>query len=80
METKMVREASVSPISAVSEGAEATLRLAVSPELEGVTGRYFDGVREAGAHAQAYDPGARRRLWELSEELAGVRTGLRAEA
>ena len=39
------------------------VRLAVSPELEGVTGRYFDGTREARANRQAYDAGARRRLW-----------------
>ena len=40
----------------------------------GVTfqGRYFDGQSEAGAHAQAYDPEARRRLRELSEGLVGL--------
>jgi hypothetical protein len=47
------------------------LRLAVSPELEGVTGRYFDGQREARANRQAYDVEARKRLWDLSEELCG---------
>ena len=50
---------------------EAVVRLAVSPELEGVTGRYFDGTREARANRQAYDEGARKRLWVLSEELSG---------
>jgi NAD(P)-dependent dehydrogenase (short-subunit alcohol dehydrogenase family) len=72
MDTKMVRESFGSSWTTLEEGAEATLRLAVSPELDGVTGRYFDGVREARANAQAYEPDARRRLWELSEELAGV--------
>jgi hypothetical protein len=55
----------------VQEGADATVRLAVSPELEGVTGRYFDGMREAHANQQAYDAQARKRLWALSEELCG---------
>ena len=51
---------------------EATLRLAADAELDGVTGRYFDGQNEARAHPQAYDPDARRRLRELSERLVGL--------
>jgi NAD(P)-dependent dehydrogenase (short-subunit alcohol dehydrogenase family) len=71
METKMVLETFGYTMSTVEEGAEATVRLAVSPELEGVTGRYFDGQREARANRQAYDEEARKRLWDLSEELCG---------
>lgn len=56
----------------MEKGAAATLRLATAPELEGVTGKYFDGVKEARADAQAYDPNIRRRLWRLSEELCGL--------
>ncbi|CAA9434739.1 MAG: Short-chain dehydrogenase/reductase SDR [uncultured Rubrobacteraceae bacterium] len=55
----------------VEEGTEAVARLVASPEVEGVTGRYFDGTREARANRQAYDEGARKRLWALSEELSG---------
>jgi NAD(P)-dependent dehydrogenase (short-subunit alcohol dehydrogenase family) len=69
MNTKMVRESFGSAWTTVEEGTDATLRLATSPDLDGVTGRYFDGVRAASAHAQAYQPEARRRLWELSSEL-----------
>ena len=69
MPTKMVSEAGVSPTSTLEEGVEAVSRLAVEPELEGVTGRYFNGRREATAHAQAYDAEAVRRLRELSEGL-----------
>jgi NAD(P)-dependent dehydrogenase (short-subunit alcohol dehydrogenase family) len=72
MPTKMVREAGVSPTSTLEEGLRATLRLAADPELDGVTGQYFDGERESAAHPQAYDPEARRRLRELSERLAAV--------
>ena len=72
METKMVIETFGSSMSTVEEGAEATVRLATSPELEGVTGRYFDGTREGRADAQAYDEGAKKRLWNLSEELCGT--------
>jgi NAD(P)-dependent dehydrogenase (short-subunit alcohol dehydrogenase family) len=75
MNTKMVLESFRSAITSVEEGAEATLWLATSPDLDGATGRYFDGMREARANGQAYEPEARRRLWELSEELVGLRTG-----
>jgi NAD(P)-dependent dehydrogenase (short-subunit alcohol dehydrogenase family) len=71
MDTKMVLETFGYTMNMVEDGAEATVRLAVSSELEGVTGRYFDGRREARANRQAYDAGARRRLWNLSEELCG---------
>ena len=69
MNTKMVLESFGDPWTTVEEGAEATLRLATSPDLDGVTGRYFDGLREASANGQAYVPEARQRLWELSEHL-----------
>jgi NAD(P)-dependent dehydrogenase (short-subunit alcohol dehydrogenase family) len=71
MDTKMVWGNFGYTMSTVEEGAEAVVRLAVSPELEGVTGRYFDGTREARANRQAYDPRARKRLWDLSEDLSG---------
>jgi NAD(P)-dependent dehydrogenase (short-subunit alcohol dehydrogenase family) len=71
MDTKMVAETFGYTMSTVEEGAEAVVRLAVSPELEGVTGRYFDGKREAHANRQAYDVVARQKLWDLSEKLCG---------
>src|SRR5215216_3374644 len=46
MDTRMVLETFGRSMSTVEEGAEATVRLATSPELEGITGRYFDGTRE----------------------------------
>jgi NAD(P)-dependent dehydrogenase (short-subunit alcohol dehydrogenase family) len=72
MDTKMVRGTFGYAKSTVEEGAEAAARLAASPELEGVTGRYFDGTREARANRQAYDAEARQKLWALSEELCGT--------
>ena len=71
MDTKMVQDTFGYTMSTVEEGTEAVVRLAVSQEVEGVTGRYFDGMREARADGQAYDKEARQRLWELSEELCG---------
>jgi NAD(P)-dependent dehydrogenase (short-subunit alcohol dehydrogenase family) len=72
MDTTMVRRAGVTPVSTVEQGAEAILNLAVSPALEGRSGLYFNGLREARAHSQAYDAEARRRLWALSVKLTGL--------
>jgi NAD(P)-dependent dehydrogenase (short-subunit alcohol dehydrogenase family) len=71
MDTKMVQSTFGYTMSTVEEGTEAVVRLAISQEVEGVTGGYFDGTREARANRQAYDLQARDRLWVLSEELCG---------
>jgi NAD(P)-dependent dehydrogenase (short-subunit alcohol dehydrogenase family) len=73
MNTTMVARAGVSPMSRVEDGAAAILKLAVSPELEGRSGLYFNVQNEARANPQAYDPEARRRLRALSLELTGVK-------
>jgi NAD(P)-dependent dehydrogenase (short-subunit alcohol dehydrogenase family) len=72
MNTNMVIESGYAPMSRVEDGADAVLALATSPELEGKTGLYFNGQREARANAQAYDAAARRRLWDLSARLTGL--------
>jgi NAD(P)-dependent dehydrogenase (short-subunit alcohol dehydrogenase family) len=71
MPTKMVTHGGVEPANPLEQGVRATLHLVADPELDGVSGRYFDGESEARAHPQAYDEDARRRLRELSERLVG---------
>jgi NAD(P)-dependent dehydrogenase (short-subunit alcohol dehydrogenase family) len=71
MPTKIVLEQLGRSVDTLQEGVDATARLAVAPELEGVTGRFFDRQADARADAQAYDRAARRRLWELSLTLTG---------
>jgi NAD(P)-dependent dehydrogenase (short-subunit alcohol dehydrogenase family) len=72
MDTTMVRRAGITPVSTVDQGAEAIMNLAVASALEGQSGLYFSGLREARAHSQAYDAEARRRLWALSLKLTGL--------
>jgi NAD(P)-dependent dehydrogenase (short-subunit alcohol dehydrogenase family) len=69
MDTAMVREAGQRPASSVDEGLRAVLRLVADPELDGVSGRYFEGVTEARPHPEAEDPTARGRVRALTEEL-----------
>jgi NAD(P)-dependent dehydrogenase (short-subunit alcohol dehydrogenase family) len=72
MNTTMVRESGNTPISTVEEGADAIIQLAVAPDLDGRSGRYFNRKQEARAHPQAYDDAARERLRELSGRLTGL--------
>jgi NAD(P)-dependent dehydrogenase (short-subunit alcohol dehydrogenase family) len=73
MNTKMVYESFGYTLSTVEDGVRAVMHLATSPELDNVTGQYFDQQHVARAHAQAYDPSARRQLRQLSEQLTGLR-------
>lgn len=51
------------------QGAETLVHLAASPEVSGVTGRYFAKCREKTPRRPALDDAAAERLWELSEAL-----------
>jgi NAD(P)-dependent dehydrogenase (short-subunit alcohol dehydrogenase family) len=55
------------------EGAETPVYLATSPEVEGVSGKYFRYCRECGTSRAANDRDLQRRLWEESERLTGFR-------
>ena len=54
------------------KGARTSVFLAESPEVEGVSGRYFDDCREVSPAAVAREEETARRLWQVSEELAGL--------
>jgi NAD(P)-dependent dehydrogenase (short-subunit alcohol dehydrogenase family) len=58
--------------AAPAEGADAIVYLAGSPEVEGVTGRYFIGRQEARSSATSYDEALQRRLWEESAKLTAL--------
>jgi NAD(P)-dependent dehydrogenase (short-subunit alcohol dehydrogenase family) len=55
------------------QGADTVIWLASSPEVEGVTGRYFSDRKPLEPKKIANDPQARRRLWEESERLTGLK-------
>ena len=55
------------------QGADTMIWLASSPQIDGVSGKYFSDRKEIAAQEIAYDLVARRRLWEISEELTGLK-------
>ena len=62
-------------IMSEADGARASIRLATAAELEGVTGRYFDRLKESRFSKAAEDEEAGRRLWDLSEQLVQAALG-----
>ena len=54
------------------KGARTSLHLATSPEVEGLTGRYFKDSRPARPSRAALDEVAAKRLWEASLRLTGL--------
>ena len=54
------------------EGAKTSLYLATSPEVEGVTGKYFEKCKPIESSPVSYDKDAARRLWHVSAELTGL--------
>jgi NAD(P)-dependent dehydrogenase (short-subunit alcohol dehydrogenase family) len=72
MNTTMVRQGGITPISTVEQGGEAILHLATGDDVAGKSGLFFNGMNEAQANPQAYDEAARQRLRALSLELTGL--------
>jgi NAD(P)-dependent dehydrogenase (short-subunit alcohol dehydrogenase family) len=71
MPTKMVMQTIGHSVDSLETGVESTRRLAVGADVDGVTGRFYDRMRQARANGQAYDENARQELWARSLELTG---------
>lgn len=55
-----------------ARGAETTVHLSASPEIEGVTGKYFQKKRAAASNAASHDVEAQDMLRTLSARLTGA--------
>lgn len=55
-----------------ARGAETPIYLASSPEVAGVTGRYFADRRDKESNTSSYDTATTQRLWDLSAALVGL--------
>lgn len=58
--------------SSAQTGARTSVYLATSPEVEGVSGRYFTKSRPASSSRLSHDEAAAEQLWDLSARLCGT--------
>lgn len=54
------------------KGAETSIYLAASPDVEGVTGKYFIKKTETRSSPESYNEDVARKLWAVSAQLTGV--------
>jgi NAD(P)-dependent dehydrogenase (short-subunit alcohol dehydrogenase family) len=54
------------------DGAQTSIYLATSPEVEGVTGKYFADCEQVRSSTYSYDLGAAKRLWKVSAQFTGL--------
>ena len=62
---KFLRIFAISP----EKGAKTSIYLASSPELEGITGKYFEKCKPVKSSDASYDLESQERLWQLSEHV-----------
>jgi NAD(P)-dependent dehydrogenase (short-subunit alcohol dehydrogenase family) len=58
------------------EGAQTSIYLASSADVEGVTGKYFADKKPVRSNPASYDLGSAKRLWDMSLDLVGLRNPL----
>jgi len=57
----------------VEDGAKCPIYLASSPEVEGVSGKYFNyDLKETRSSEESYDQDVAKRLWDVSVKLAAI--------
>lgn len=66
----LIKLVTISP----ERGARTSIYLASSPEVEGVSGKYFARSRQQESSEASRNEEAARMLWELSEDLTGMNT------
>lgn len=65
--TRLNRLVMISP----EQGAQTSIYLATSPEVEGMTGKYFVKEKEVQTSPASHDHAAVMRLWQSSEAVTG---------
>ncbi|XP_069092082.1 retinol dehydrogenase 14 [Pleurodeles waltl] len=55
-----------------SEGAQTSIYLASSPEVEGASGLYFGDCKDEELLPKAMDDSVARKLWDISEVMVGL--------
>ena len=61
-------------MSSPDKGAQTSIFLASSPDVDGASGKYFVKSKETRSSKESYDESVGQRLWQVSEELTKVST------
>ena len=64
----LVRPFAISP----ERGAQTSIYLASSPDVAGISGKYFIAEKPASSSKVSYDVAAQEQLWSLSEQMTGL--------
>ena len=57
----------------VEDGAKCSIYLASSPDVQGVSGKYFNyDMKETRSSDESYDEAEAKRLWDVSEQLVAI--------
>jgi retinol dehydrogenase 14 len=67
--TKLLTDAFGTTGASLEEGAATSVHLAVSPLVEGISGRYFAKRTETRSSPASHDVEAQQRLWNITERL-----------
>lgn len=54
------------------QGAQTIIYLATSPEVENVSGKYFEKKRSVESSKASYDEATAKRLWQMSFKMVGL--------
>lgn len=54
------------------EGAKTSLYLAASPQVQGISGKFFADCEQVNTAPGTYDREAQSRLWHISAEMTGI--------
>jgi NAD(P)-dependent dehydrogenase (short-subunit alcohol dehydrogenase family) len=65
---KLIGRFNLSP----ADGAKTSIYLASSPDIAGVTGKYFDNCKAVSSSNASYDVAVQKRLWDVSAAMCGV--------
>lgn len=57
------------------QGAQTSIYLATSPEVEGISSKYYSDCKPKTSSKVSYDADVARRLWEVSQEMTDAPTG-----
>jgi NAD(P)-dependent dehydrogenase (short-subunit alcohol dehydrogenase family) len=72
----LLRRAISPNIHTPAESGAALARLALDSSLEGVSGKYFEGIREIPSSTESYDAVRAKELWQASLALTGLKAEL----